>query len=164
MAFDRSVMLPLVLSENFHSRYTMRMTRIALASLLGVLVSMSVSGQEPGHLSGPAVNQPCMECGVIYEIKSITTERKLPGTFDESAPPTGPFINFPLTRKHDAKPQVGVIGSKEMREGLKETVYEVIVRFDDDRFTRIEVRDVSKLRVGNRVRVHQNRIEPVAKP
>lgn len=158
-----SVMLPMLFSENLYSSFPMRITRFALASLLGVLFAMPVSGQEPGRLSGPAVNQPCMECGVIYEIKTITTERELPGTFDERAPPTGPFINFPLTRKRSAKPEVGVVGSKEMRKQLKETVYEVVVRFDDDRFTRIEVRDVSKLRVGDRVHVHQNRIEPVDK-
>ena len=49
--------------------------------------------------------------------------------------------------------------------GLAEnTEYEVVVRFDDGRFTLIKVWDVANLRVGDRVHVHQNRIEPVDKP
>ena len=57
-----------------------------------------------------------------------------------------------------------MVGSKEMRKELQETFYEVVVRFDDDRFTLFEVSDVSGFQVGDRVRVRQNRIEPIDRP
>ncbi len=140
----------------------MSFMRFTCAALLGTLLVAPVFSQEEGRLSGPAVDQPCMECGVIYEIKAITTERAVAKTLEERAPPAGPFINIPLTRK--AEPEIGVIGSKQRREQLTETEYEVVVRYDDGRFTLIKVRDVSNLRVGDRVHVHQNRIEPIDKP
>jgi len=141
----------------------MHVARFSLAALLGALFTTPVIGQDPGRLSGPAVNQPCMECGVIFDIRSVTTEREVAKKFDDH-PLEGPFIKFPLSRDPAAKPEVGVIGSKEMREQLEQTVYEVVVRFDDNRFTLIEVSDVSNLHVGDRVHVHQNRIEPVDTP
>ena len=36
---------------------------------------------------------------------------------------------------------------------------DVVVRYDDGRFTRIETSDISELSLGARVRVYQNRIE-----
>ena len=139
--------------------------RFFVVVVLAALVALAAFAQNPDRLSGPAVNDPCMECGVIYEIRPITSERPVAKTtMEEGAPPVGPTINFPLTRDPDAKAEVDVFGSKKMREGLEETVYEVVVRFDDDRFTRVEVSDVSNLQVGDRVHVHQNRIEPVDQP
>ena len=46
-----------------------------------------------------------------------------------------------------------------MRKQLEEHVYEVVVRYNDGRFTRIEMSDISELSLGATVRVYQNRIE-----
>lgn len=138
--------------------------RLTFVAFLSVLFVTPVTGQEAGVSSGSASDEPCRQCGTIFEIKSITTERELAKTLDERAPPAGPFINIPLTRKPDAEARIGVIGSKQMRKRLQETEYEVVVRYDDNRFTLIMVRDVSNLRVGDRVRVIQNRIERIDEP
>ena len=47
-----------------------------------------------------------------------------------------------------------------MREAMLEKYYIVVVRFDDNRWQRIELPDASALKVGDRIHVHQNRIEP----
>jgi hypothetical protein len=43
---------------------------------------------------------------------------------------------------------------------MTEIYYEVVIRFDDNRWSRIELPDVSGLKAGDRVHVHRNRIEP----
>lgn len=141
-----------------HPPYLLRLI-VALVPI--AVFATSVPAQDLEYVPDPAADQPCKECGVIYEIRPVTTEREVARTMEERAPPAGPFISFPLTRDPQAKPQIGVIGSKEMRKQLQETYYEVVVRFDDDRFTLIEVSDVSGYQVGDRVRVSQNRIEPL---
>ena len=139
-------------------------SRFIWIALLGVSFATPVTGQETGNAPDSAAEEPCRQCGTVFEIKPITTERELARTLEERAPPAGPFINIPLTRKPGAQAEIGVMGSKQMRKELQQTEYEVVVRFDDDRFTLIKVRDVSKLRVGDRVRVIQNRIEPLGQP
>lgn len=131
------------------------------AALLAVFCSTFALAQESNQLSGPAVNQPCMECGVIYEIKTLTSEREVARTVEERAPPAGPFINIPLGRNPVSQPSIGAVGDKKMRGQFEETTYEIVVRFDDDRFLRLETRDVSGLYVGDRVRVRQNQVERI---
>ncbi len=142
----------------------MLFSRFACVVFLTALFATAVISQELDPSAGMAGAQACTECGVIFEIKTITTERELARTLEERAPPTGPFINIPLTAKPGAHPEVGVIGSRQMRKELQEKEYEVVVRFDDGRFTLIMLRDISNLQVGDRVRVRQNRIEPVDLP
>jgi hypothetical protein len=143
-----------------------RLRHFRLAVVVGLIVVLALPGyaEDDGRLSGPAIDQPCMECGVIYEIRPIKTERQLARTLEERAPPTGPFINIPLTSKPGAKPQAGVIGSREMRERLEETTYEIVERFDDGRYTLIRQDDATNLQVGDRVHIHRNRVEPVDWP
>ena len=138
--------------------------RLIVAMVPVAVFATSVPAQDAEYVPDPKANQPCEECGVVFEIRSITTEREVARTMEERAPPAGPFISFPLSRDPKARPEVGVIGSKEMRKELQETHYEVVVRFDDDRFILLEVSDVSGFQVGDRVRVRQNRIEPVNRP
>ena len=73
----------------------------------------------------------------------------------------GPFINIPLTRKPGVEPEIGAYGSRKWREEHQITTYEVIVRLDNGRYTLVETDEGSKLRIGQRVRVHQKRIEPL---
>ncbi len=139
----------------------MRFDSLFPALMLAICCSSLALAQDDGRLSGPAVNQECMECGVIYEIKAITTEREVARTIEEEAPPAGPFINIPLGRNPVEKPRIGAIGDERMRSQLEQTEYEIVVRFDDDRFVRIVSSDVTGLRVGDRVRVRKNRVEPL---
>ena len=136
-------------------------SRFILFALLGVLFATPVTGQETGDVPDSMASEPCRQCGTIFEIKPITTERELARTFEEQAPPAGPFINIPLTRNPDAQAEIGVYGSRKRRKEMVETEYEVVVRYDDDRFTVLRVRDIANMRVGDRVRVNQNRIEPI---
>ncbi len=138
----------------------MTFLRFIFVALLNALFATAVTAQD----AGVAPDEPCRQCGTVFEIKSITTERELARTLEERAPPAGPFLNIPLTRKPDAHAEIGVTGSSQMRKELQQTKYEVIVRYDDNRFTLIMVRDVSNLRVGDRVRVIQNRIERIDQP
>jgi hypothetical protein len=46
-----------------------------------------------------------------------------------------------------------------MREAMIEKYYEVVISFDDGRWGRIEVPDASRLKAGDRIHVHKNRIE-----
>ncbi|UCH48410.1 MAG: hypothetical protein JSU95_00905 [Betaproteobacteria bacterium] len=137
----------------------MAFSRFTLVALLSVLVATHATGQEAGVVPDPAREEPCRQCGMIFDIKPITTEREFARTFEEETPPAGPFVNIPLTKKPDAQAEIGVYGSRKIRKQMVETEYEVVVRYDDDRFTLIRVRDIANLRVGDRVRVNQNRIE-----
>ena len=142
----------------------MVLSRFILVALLTALFVTPVIGQQAGVAPDPSPDEACRQCGTIFEIKSITTERELARTLEGRAPPAGPFINIPLTGKSGARAEIGVTGSRQMRKELQQTKYEVVVRYDDDRFTLIMVRDISNLRVGDRVRVIQNRIERIDQP
>jgi hypothetical protein len=147
--------------RHFRIMRPIQLARVFFAAMLAVFGSTVALAQDSNQLSGPAVNQPCMECGVIYEIKTLTSEREVARTVEERAPPAGPFINIPLGRNPVSQPSIGAIGDKKMRSQFEETTYEIVVRFDDDRFQRLETRDVSGLYVGDRVRVRQNRVERI---
>ena len=125
---------------------------------LSLLAAPPAFGEEAGERSDPSVKLPCPECGVIYVIREIRRERPLPGT--DRPLPVGPTLRFSLGDKADDKPHVDVFGSRSMRDEMTEIYYEVVIRFDDNRWSRIELPDVSGLKAGDRVHVHRNRIEP----
>lgn len=129
-----------------------------LAAVLLVALVQPAAAQEAGRRSDPSVNQPCPECGIVYEILEIRRERPLART--DRPLPVGPTLRFSLGDKADDKPHVDIFGSRSMREQAVETYYEVVIRFDDNRWGRLELPEVSRLKVGDRVHVHDNRIEP----
>ena len=129
-----------------------------LVPLFLALAIFPAAAEEEGRRSDPSVNLPCPECGVIYEIREIRRERALP---ESNRPlPVGPTLRFSLGDKADREPHVDVFGSRSMREESIEKYYEVVVRFDDNRWGRIDLPDASGLKVGDRVHVHDNRILP----
>lgn len=139
----------------------MHIVRFVLVAISAWLLTSVAVAHESSPPSGPGVDQLCMECGVVYEIRQLAGEREAARTFQEQAPPAGPFIDIPIGRgSHNSGAQIGVIGSKEQRESMEEITYEVVIRYDDGRFTLIVVSDIADLSVGTRVHVHQNRIEP----
>ena len=139
----------------------MAFSRFSLLALFSLFIATPVTAQYGTVVPDTAREETCRQCGTIFEIKAITTERELARTLEEQAPPAGPFLNIPLTRDPNARAEVGVIGSRQMRKELQQTEYEVVVRYDDDRFTILRVKDIANMRVGDRVRVNQNRIEPI---
>lgn len=142
----------------------MNFARFVILVFLVVQPTSFAIAQNSHRPSGPGVDQLCKECGVIYEIRQLTSEREFARTLEERVPEAGPTINIPLGRNPNAKPQISVYGSRKMREQMQEHIYEVVIRFQDGRFMRIEVSDVSNLSLGERVRVYQNRIEPDDRP
>lgn len=135
--------------------------RAILKVLVPILLAAMIpagAAQEAGRRSDPPVNQPCPECGIVYEILEIRRERPLPRT--DRPLPVGPTLRFSLGDKADDKPHVDIFGNRSMREQAVEKYYEVVIRFDDNRWGRLELPEISRLKVGDRVHVHDNRIEP----
>ena len=140
-----------------------------LAVAVALLLAADCGAQANSGRSDPSVMLPCPECGVIYDIREIRREREsarnLPqDTASRNLPqdsvPVGPMIHFTLGDKSDRQPHVDVVGSRSMREELMESYYIVVVRFDDNRWQRIELPDATGLKIGDRIHVHRNRIEP----
>jgi hypothetical protein len=139
----------------------LRFKHLAFTAVLGILPAAPAIAQEPDVPPQPTEGVSCEQCGVIYDIKTITTETDRGGTQEQDEPPVGPFIKIPLTSNPNSQAEIGAYGNKEWRKQHEDTTYQVIVRFDDGRYTMIEAADASGLRLGQRVRVHQNRIEPL---
>jgi outer membrane lipoprotein SlyB len=74
----------------------------------------------------------------------------------------GPVLGFTFGPQ-GGRGFVGAAGSPETQARLKNS-YEVVVRFDDGRNALYEQEDVSDLRVGDKVRVIDNRAVPSASP
>jgi uncharacterized Zn finger protein len=131
-----------------------------LVAAVALLLATVCSVQGKGGRDDPSVSVPCPECGVIYEVREIKRERESARNVPQNPAPVGPMIRFTLGDKSDRQPHVDVTGSRSMREAMTDTYYEVVVRFDDNRWQRIELPDATGLKVGDRIHVHQNRIEP----
>ena len=140
-----------------------------LVAVVGLLVAAAGGAQVKGERDDPSVASPCPECGSIYEVREIKREREsarsLPqdtatGNLPQDTPSMGPMIRFTLGDKADRQPHVDVVGSRKMREAMTYSYYEVVVRFDDNRWQRIELPDATGLKAGDRIHVHQGRIEP----
>jgi len=71
----------------------------------------------------------------------------------------GPVFGFTFGGDAPVKGFVGAVGNKEMRDRLNEISYEVTVRYNDGRYGVLETRDGADLRVGDRVKVIDNKID-----
>lgn len=126
-----------------------------------LLAAAANSGAQVNSERGdPSINLPCPECGAIFDIRERKRERESARTAPTDSDSTKWTIRLTLGDKADPHPHVDLIGSRAMREAMTETYYVVVVRFDDNRFQRIEMTDLAGLKIGDRVHVHQNRIEP----
>ena len=131
-----------------------------LVAAVALLPAADCGAQANSGRADPSVMLPCPECGVIYDIREIKRERESARNPPENPAPVGPMIHFTLGDKSDPRPHVDVVGSRSMREAMVESRWIVVVRFDDNRFQRIEMTDASGLKIGDHVHVHQNQIEP----
>ena len=118
------------------------------------------------------VKGECSNCGVIRSIRSVERERKtardVPSymTSDQyldtrrySEPRVGPVIGLTFGPGHETKSFVGAAGNETMRQRILDIAYEIAVRYDDGRFGLFEQDSPGALRVGDRVRVVENRLE-----
>ena len=137
---------------------------LRLLGLSLLLLAPIAESHEYQERADPSVKLPCPECGVIYEIREVRRERSPAQSQSQRTAPVGPIIRFSPGDRADPGPHIDVFGSRSMREQLIDRYYEVIVRFDDGRWSRIEVSDSTGLKAGDRIHVHQNRIEPADSP
>jgi len=130
--------------------------------LVSLVCALGVTGylraqQDPPPSGGKSVS--CRECGVITSIRERQQERAAASTITEGLPPVGPVFGFTFGGDAPVKGFVGAVGNKEMRDRLTEISYEVTVRYNDGRYGVLETRYGADLRVGDRVKVIQNKIE-----
>jgi hypothetical protein len=130
----------------------------------------------PDAAAAPSPQKPkadvkgrCVDCAVIRSIRQIERERparEMPSYIGSpqylesrqySQPQVGPVFGIRFGPGRTSETYVGAAGSETMRRRIVEISYEVIVRFDDGRFSRIELADIGDLRAGDRVRVVDNR-------
>jgi len=131
-----------------------------LLAAVALLLAGVCGAQVNSERDDPSVGLPCPECGVIYDIREIKRERGSARNLPQNPAPVGPMIRFSLGDKADRGPHVDVVGSRSMREAMMESYWIVVVRFDDNRWQRIELPHATGLKVGDRIHVHQNLIEP----
>ncbi len=131
-----------------------------LVACVALLFAVVCAAQEQSGRGDPSVNLPCPECGVIFSIREVKRERGSARNLPDNPAPVGPMIRFSLGDKADRGPHFDVVDSAAMREAMTETYYIVVVRFDDNRWQRIELPDATGLKVGDHIHVHQNLIEP----
>jgi hypothetical protein len=118
------------------------------------------------------VKGKCVNCAVVRSIRAVERERKasreVPAymTSDQylntrrySEPRVGPVFGLTFGPGQETKSFVGAAGNEAMRQRMLEIVYEIVVLYDDGRFGLIEQPDRGALRVGDRVRVVDDRVE-----
>jgi len=138
---------------------TRAITLLLLACALGV-TGYVCAQQEPGSVAAGTGSSQCRECGVVTGIRELQHERESARTLTERLPPVGPVFSFSFGG--DAPKNnvfVGAVGNQEMRDRLVEISYEVTIRFNDGREAVVETRDGADLRVGDPVKVINNKIE-----
>jgi hypothetical protein len=137
-------------------------SRLVCVLLAAVTLLRTTDGgaQLSSERDDPSVGLPCPECGVIYDIREIKRERESARNLPLDTASPGWTIRFTPGDRADPHPHVDLVGSRSMRESMVESSWIVVVRFDDNRFQRIEMTDATGLKIGDHIHVHHNRIEP----
>lgn len=134
-------------------------------------MALAVNAAQKEEVSKAAA--ACENCGVIRSIREIRTERPVPRAGTAADPraslayqtgPGAPLLVGPVVvgtwnASGQTSSYVGAYGSDKMLEALQQSSWEVIVRLNDGQFTRVEEGDASDLRVGDRVKVVDGKIQ-----
>lgn len=127
----------------------------------------------PANVATP---RECRNCGVVRSVRSVerersnrrgvstymTSEQYLEGR-RYSEPMVGPVFGMTFGKGQETRSFVGAAGSETMRQRILEIHYEVTVRFDDGRYGLFEQNQLASLRVGDRVQVVNDKVEPAPK-
>jgi len=130
-------------------------------SMLFLACALGATGYLGAQQKPDSAASQCSECGVISGIRELQRERESARTVTVRLPPVGPVFSFSFGGDTPSNNNifVGAVGNKEMRDRLVELSYEVTVRFNDGRYRVLETRDGADLRVGDPVKVINNKIE-----
>jgi hypothetical protein len=131
-----------------------------LVAFVALLFATECGAQANSERGDPSVSLPCPECGIIFDIREVKRERESARNLPLDTASAGWTIRFTPGDKAEPHPHVDLVGSKAMRDAMVESYWVVVVRFDDNRFQRVEIPDAAGLKIGDRIHVHQNRIEP----
>jgi hypothetical protein len=153
-------------------------TWIALAADADVPLPPTIpadTGEPARPAQDKAVKGDCTDCAVVRSIRQVQRERSTgdvsgymtsPQYLDQrrySEPTVGPVVGFSFgPGSEGSRPFVGAAGSSTMRNRILTVVYEVVLRYDDERLRQLEVNEIGDVRVGDRVRVVDDRLEVVA--
>jgi len=155
--------------------------RLAASSALLLFAQQALPADEPPLPPAPPQEQvrpatrprqACTDCGTVRSIREIRTERlnarpdiyvtspQYLDTRPYDPPVIGPALSLTWRKGEQPQPRIGAIGSPNDPVRFIDITYEVLVHFEDARFALIEQDDASNLRVGDRVRVINRRVEP----
>jgi hypothetical protein len=121
--------------------------------------------QEAAAVATLRPGEACNNCGRIVSLQESQVEGRpnLPPAYRGPAPGSAPgtgdshlvgaVILMPLGNDATDKPFVGGVGTPEMRERFRETVYKMTVRLDDGTLRFLQRYDGYRFRVGDRVRL-----------
>ncbi len=160
----------------------------AICLVAALLISIGAAAAEdipppppmPAGDVRPALAQPpaarvgeCRDCGVVRSIRNVERERPARRgvstymTSDQyldsrrySEPMVGPVFGMTFGKGQETKSFIGAAGSSTMRQRILEIYAEITVRFDDGRFGLFEQENSNGVRVGDRVHVVDDRVEP----
>ena len=164
-------------------RTTLQLARLLVtSSVLLLFAQQARPAEEPldappppaQELVRPATKAPqaCTDCGTVRSIREIRTERlnarpdiyvtspQYLDTRPYDPPVIGPALSLTWRKGEQPQPRIGAIGSPNSPVHFIDITYEILVHFKDARFALIEQDDASNLRVGDRVRVINRRVEP----
>jgi hypothetical protein len=130
--------------------------RTLVACLL--LAAVPAWGQAPAPSSSSTVSPQaakCPECGVVRSVRNVVKETRSPPV--DNAKPSGLVASIPLG-SGGGKSSLG--SSTQLGKDAVPTVstWEVIVRYDDGRFTLITADDFPDVKEGDRVRVEKGQL------
>ena len=137
---------------------------------------MPEEGTQPSAPKPAAAPRECRDCGTVRSIRALERQRPMTRevptymTSDQylsnreySEPMVGPVFGISFGKGQETKSFVGAAGNETMRQRILEIYYEVTVRFDDARFGLFEQEESAGLRVGDRVKVVDNKVLPAPK-
>lgn len=127
--------------------------RSVLTCLL--LCALPAWSQAPAIPTTTVPKGSCAECGVIRSVRPVT--KKEPAQPADQAKPSGLVATVPLG---GGKMQVGSSTKLGRDVERASTVYEVIVRYDDGRYTMVMLDEPGEWKEGDKVRIEKGRLTP----